>query len=119
MFYGYGGMEKSSYSADVKAGQARSAASRAESAVQRMDHEIERLLMICEAMWSILKEQYGYDDKELIKRVMEIDMRDGRLDGKAPRSEPGECRECSRKLSKRHVRCIYCGTLNAPELFGR
>ena len=72
--------------------------------------EIERLLMITESLWSILKEKYGYEDAELMDRIHEIDMRDGRLDGRvAPAGEAPVCPACNRPTARRRPICIYCG----------
>jgi hypothetical protein len=60
------------------------------------------------AMWSILEEKLGVTEAQLAERVREIDMRDGKLDGRyAP--EAMECPKCKRTMSVRHNRCMYCG----------
>ena len=68
--------------ASSNAESAKSDAAAARMQVDLMKSDVERLLMITEALWQILKEQHGYDDNELIKRIVTIDMRDGKLDGK-------------------------------------
>lgn len=78
---------------------------------------IEKLLMITEALWSILKEQYGYTDDELLRRIQEIDMQDGVMDGKVTRPEIKTCQKCNRPLMKKLPQCIYCGTVNW-DIFG-
>ena len=45
---------------------------------------------------------------ELIERIKEIDLSDGKMDGKARRSVM-ECPHCNRTISMRYQRCIYCG----------
>lgn len=90
---------------------ARAKASQAKAESLYLEHQVERLLMITEALWEMLKEQHGYTDKELITRVQNIDLRDGVLDGKvAAKSKVDTCSSCRRKLSRRHTICIYCGT---------
>ena len=71
--------------------------------------EIERLLLIAEAIWEIIKEKHDLDDAELLRHMEEIDLRDGKLDGRVAPTEPGLCPRCQRKLAKRHPSCIYCG----------
>ena len=74
--------------------------------------QVDRLQMICEAMWTITKRRLGVGDDELSRLVEEIDLRDGKLDG---RSEPARaCSECSRVVSSRTRICIYCGAENLP-----
>jgi len=98
---------------------ARSDAAAARTEVDLLRSDIERLLMITEALWTILKEQHGYDDNELIKRITMIDMRDGKLDGRVAASPPHQCPKCQRTLHKNFPRCIYCGEPIAVDPFER
>ena len=119
MFYGgyrpvnIGNTESTSSSA------ARSAAADAQRKAEEMEGHVERLLMITEALWGILKEQLNYTDEELIRRVQEIDMRDGVLDGKCNTKTPKKCTSCGRTVMKQRPQCIYCGHHNERELFER
>lgn len=116
MFYGYRGHDPEAlFSAQEASREARSATTRTVS----LEHEVERLLMITEALWLILKEEHGYDDDKLRQRVMEIDMRDGKLDGQVAATAPVQCPNCQRTLSKKRPRCIYCGAVAPPDLFAR
>jgi hypothetical protein len=81
--------------------------------------ELERVLMISEALWSILKEKFALSDEELEQRVMEIDLRDGKLDGQVARSGPAQCPHCQRPVLSRRPICLYCGQPFQPDLFGR
>lgn len=99
---------------------ARSRASRAEHKQVYLEHQVERLLMITESLWEMMKEQHGYTDDDLTTRVQNIDLRDGKLDGKvSPESKIYTCSNCKRKLSNHHVVCIYCGTMVKREVFER
>lgn len=89
--------------------EARSEASSVHSDVASLKMDVERLLMITEALWKILKEKHGYEENELIKQIVEIDMRDGKLDGKVAPEPPQKCPRCSRTLFKSRPRCLYCG----------
>lgn len=88
---------------------ARAEARRARSESLYLENQVERLLMITEALWEMLKEQHGYTDEELTTRVQNIDLRDGVLDGKVAKGKVDTCHSCKRKLSYRHTMCIYCG----------
>ena len=99
---------------------ARTDASAARQETEVLREDMERLLMIVEALWKILKEQHGYGDEELLKRVYEIDFSDGRLDGRVgTRAEPQNCPHCNRVLSRRRPTCVYCGKPVPMDLFGR
>ncbi|MDD5348740.1 MAG: hypothetical protein PHQ12_00885 [Chthoniobacteraceae bacterium] len=87
--------------------------------VARLQVQVERLLMITEALWGILKEQHGFDDKELQKRIVEIDLRDGRMDGKVAAAPPTECPKCGRTIAKQSIRCMYCGEPLLMDPFAR
>ena len=69
---------------------------------------IDRLSLICMAMWSLIQDKTDLTEADLIKRVHDIDIMDGVEDGKASRSV-SECQNCGRTLSARHKRCLYCG----------
>ena len=98
---------------------ARASARQAKAAAAVMEHHVERLLMITEALWGMLKEQHGYTDEDLMERVREIDMRDGTLDGKVAPSAVKACPTCKRPVSGRHSACLYCGCVFADGLFDR
>jgi hypothetical protein len=85
----------------------------------RLQMQVERLLMITEALWGILKEQHGFDDKELQKRIVEIDLRDGRMDGRVAATPPAPCPKCGRVVPKQSVRCMYCGEPLLMDPFAR
>jgi len=102
---------------------AQNAASQAASArglVREVTKDIERLLMISEALWELLKEQHGYSDDDLAKKIAEIDIRDGKLDGRVSGdAQLAKCAECGRPLGKRRATCLYCGTPVARDPFQR
>ncbi|NOZ20198.1 MAG: hypothetical protein GXP25_03825 [Planctomycetes bacterium] len=103
----------------MAASGAKAAAESARTEVGMLRYEIERLLMITEALWDILKEKHGYEDEELVARVNEIDMRDGKLDGKVAAGERGLCHNCHRPVSGRRPICIYCGATIGRKPFER
>lgn len=76
--------------------------------VQFLEDRIDRLTMIAAAMWTLLQKQAGLREEELAARVQEIDLSDGRLDGKVRRNVSA-CAACKRPIAPRHMRCIYCG----------
>jgi len=98
---------------------ARADARAAADAAALMQHHVERLLMISEALWGMLKEQHGYTDEDLVERVREIDLRDGKLDGKVAAAGVKTCPSCKRRVSGRHAVCLYCGGALSGDLFDR
>jgi len=81
--------------------------------------EIERLLLISEALWDILAEKFGLPEEELLKRIHEIDRRDGKLDGRVAPEPPALCPKCNRPLEKKRPYCMYCGQPVARDPFER
>src|SRR5690242_15381797 len=64
------------------AGDARSKPQPGTSQIEFMQQDIERLMMITEAMWMLLQRAHGYTDTDLKNLINEIDLRDGVLDGR-------------------------------------
>ena len=95
------------------------AARKAETDVNLLKQDVERLLMITEALWGILKEKHGYNDNELILRVSRIDVRDGKLDGRVAAGPPSECPNCHHVMTRHRAICMYCGKPVAVNPFDR
>jgi ribosomal protein S27AE len=86
----------------------RRAADDARSRVREYESRLDRLTLVCAAMWSLLQEKTGLTEAELLKKVEEIDLSDGVKDGKV-RKQAMQCPRCQRTMSSRHARCLYCG----------
>lgn len=104
--------------ATAAAHDAMTSAQRAMTNVTLLSADVDRLLMITEALWTLLKEQHGYSDEELQQRIEQIDMRDGKLDGKSASDEAPVCGKCGRTTMKRRASCLYCGEPLDSKLFG-
>ncbi len=76
--------------------------------LRQVEARLDRTLMVCQAMWLLLSEKLGVTEEELIAKINEVDLSDGRLDGKV-RRQPLACPKCSRTVSPRFDRCMYCG----------
>ena len=96
-------------------------AARTASDVRRQNEaislDIEKLFMITEALWTLLKEQHGYTDECLGQMVQDIDLRSGKLDGKRLRPQAPVCVKCRRTLIGGHPVCLYCGTMSTRTPF--
>jgi ribosomal protein S27AE len=111
--------QASTMGSGLQASHASRKASLAQAEVDLMRNDIERLLMITEALWGILKEKHGYSDEELFRRVTEIDMQDGRLDGRVAPSPPRKCPKCGRVMAKHRPACLFCGAPSFTDPFER
>jgi hypothetical protein len=106
--------------AELKADRAQTVAIRSQADIDVLKLYIERLSMIAEALWTILREQHGYSDEELMRRITEIDLRDGKLDGRITADEAPRCPQCKRQHVARHrPMCLYCGCTIGADPFGR
>ena len=110
----------------ARASQAQSAGKRAARVAgdvrtqnEAITGDIEKLFMLTEALWTILKEEHGYSDDKLIKRIQEVDLHDGKLDGKVAKQQKPSCPKCKHKLMGKHQVCLYCGTVVKRGLFER
>lgn len=113
------GAFRAAYNA-ASSGEVRSAARtgrRAESKVDYLEARCDRLAMLCEAMWTLLRDQLKLTDVQLLDRINDIDMTDGRLDGKVKRGHAITCHKCDRNVSRKFAKCIYCGALLAHDPF--
>lgn len=99
-------------------GSARSK-SASDGALADLEFEVERLRIVAEALWRILKEKHGLDDNELIRQITLIDLADGRLDGRVAPTPPAPCPKCQRTLGKNRPRCLFCGEPIAADPFQR
>lgn len=92
------------------AGLAASADSfnRTSSGLHDTNDRVDRLVMVVEAMWSLLEES-GYTKEQLDERIKEMDRLDGTEDGRAIRSRI-RCPECDSVVMEGLGRCQICGT---------
>lgn len=96
---------------------ARRSASDVRSKAAELEAQCDRALLVCEALWTIMRDKLGVPEEELVSRVNEIDLSDGKLDGKVRRSAV-QCKKCGKNVARRFQKCIYCGTPIDQDLFG-
>ncbi len=98
------------------AARATNKAKNVERDVRVLEASLAKTMMICEALWELLSQQHGLKIDALHKKLYEIDMRDGTLDGKNQR-KAAECPSCGHTVSARHPACIYCGEVIDNSVF--
>jgi len=92
---------------DIKDANAR--ITRATDRISELQDQLDRLLLITESMWFVLKDKLQLDDAVLMDMMKRVDMQDGKLDGKAT-AKAQTCPNCNHTISARTGRCFYCGT---------
>jgi uncharacterized protein with PIN domain len=76
--------------------------------VDDLEQQLDRLSLVTQSLWELVKRDRGLDDEALATMVKEIDLSDGKIDGKAPQTV-SVCTACERIMSPDHERCLYCG----------
>jgi hypothetical protein len=66
--------------------------------VEGLREKVDRLTLICRALWSFVQEHHEISETDLIHRMDEM-----------KRAEGVECPRCRRIMSRNHNRCFYCG----------
>lgn len=76
--------------------------------IRALEFEVERLRLMNQAMWELLRERFGLQDHDLEQKAQEIDMRDGIPDQQMSKV-PLKCPNCGRISASKHWKCLYCG----------
>lgn len=92
--------------ADVKSSQAQQRSYDNKSHLGALEQKIDSLYLMNLAALELLSE-LGVSKKQIMDKIEEIDLRDGKADGKV--SKVANCSDCGHRISKRRSNCFYCG----------
>ena len=95
--------------ATTKAEQAKRSAESMQIELDDLKRKADGLTIACQAMWEIVRTMGGISDEVLLRKMEEIDLRDGRADGKISATLM-LCSSCGRKSNSDRKSCLYCGT---------
>ena len=85
--------------------------------VREMEVTINRMALACQAMWEVLRARTGITEQELLDKMHEVDLRDGKADGKMT-PVIINCPACGKPSNSRHSQCMYCGAaIPRPHVF--
>lgn len=84
-----------------------------------LEQKMESLLITTEALWEILKEKTNVTEEELLQKIKEIDLRDGKEDNRVAKKAPRRCPKCDRVIKKQVSKCSYCETSVKAKPFER
>lgn len=110
------------FQANMARAQAETAnrnANDAASKVAELEQKVEKTLIICEALWSIVKKSHKLEDSHLVQLMKDIDSADGVLNGRVKKSPPVVCSECNKTVQRGKIKCMYCGHENEISPFRR
>jgi predicted Zn-ribbon and HTH transcriptional regulator len=97
-------------SAQREADAEDNAAARAKQNAQAIAEKVDAMALANQAIFEILAERLGVSQEDVLRRMREIDLRDGRKDGKMG-GKPIVCRKCGRTTNTLQKTCVYCGEL--------
>ena len=102
---------------NIKNAEAKGEGRRTRTNVEELESRLDKAMLACEAMWTFMREKFGLDDAQLSERINDIDLTDGKLDGKV-RKPAVTCPKCGKNNARRFAKCMYCGTaIVSDELF--
>jgi hypothetical protein len=79
--------------------------------LQRLENRYERMRLVTNALWQMLKEHTGLTDADLRRFIERVDLLDGKADGKMSGPTGAmDCPKCSRHILKSAAICPWCGT---------
>ena len=106
-----GGAERTAESAEAKV-------DRCARTIEELQRHIQRLSLACQAMWELLRDCSDLTQDDLEKKILEIDGRDGCVDGKIGVQQL-DCPSCGRKTNSKRNSCVFCGApIKPPYPFG-
>lgn len=94
--------------AGSEANQAKSQVQNLQRQVLHLSDRVERLSIACQALWELLRDKTDLQDDDIRSKMLEIDLRDGELDGKMTRRII-ECATCKQRGNSARTTCLYCG----------
>lgn len=107
-FYGIGDTGSNFSGANAQAADAQRNANNAAQRAKQVENQVDRLTLICAAMWELIKERTNATEQDLVEKMAMLDAKDGVADGKiSHRVHP--CVKCGRPLGPRNQKCMYCG----------
>lgn len=94
--------------AENVAQRAMSKADRYAADIAQVQRQVERLSLACQAMWELLRERSGLTELDIENKMLEVDGRDGEVDGKIA-TQHLQCHVCGRPTNSRRTFCVMCG----------
>ncbi|MEM9700809.1 MAG: hypothetical protein AAF907_00025 [Planctomycetota bacterium] len=94
--------------AESRSDAAASKAQRARDEMHEMKQCLDRSALVCQALLELVQDRLGVTDDELAEKILEVDLRDGREDGRISNTVV-DCHECGRKVNTGRPRCVFCG----------
>jgi hypothetical protein len=79
--------------------------------IRELSKRLDFMSLACTAMWELVQEKHGFITQDLQAKIIEVDARDGKVDGRMGVTIKA-CVKCERPLHPKHENCLYCGAEN-------
>ena len=100
--------------ADAETAKAQDGVAR--DAAFRLEEKVDRLALICRAMFELVHESSGITEEQLRAKIVEVDLRDGQADGRMTQ-QAKRCPKCEATMSPQFGRCLFCGHQDESRTF--
>lgn len=78
------------------------------SSTDGVQASVNRLSLACQAMWELLRENSDLTESDLENKINDVDLRDGKADGKIC-IRVVTCSSCGKNTNSKRNTCIMCG----------
>ena len=87
------------------------------SDLERVRKQMDRLALASQSLWELVREQTDLTEKDLQMKILEVDQRDGKADGKMS-VQLMACGACGKSTNSKRVTCVFCGErVQSPHAF--
>ena len=94
--------------AEQIADNAERKAERAANDLGTLERHVDRIGLACQAMWELLREHSGLTEEDLERKILEVDLRDGKLDNRIGH-QIVPCPQCGKNTNTKRLNCVMCG----------
>lgn len=98
---------------DVQQAQTDGKVDRVQSETVQLQRQIDKMALVSQALFELLKEKTGITDAELRRKIREVDQRDGFEDSKVS-GKPLKCPKCGGVVTVGALKCQTCAATIAP-----
>ena len=76
--------------------------------IQLLSRKLAHLSLCCQAMWELIRDNTKLTEGDLAAKIDEVDLRDGRGDGKMG-TRIFKCPQCGHRTNSARATCLMCG----------
>ncbi len=107
MIFGKTGKRGKFSEAQSTAEKAYQEVEKAREDIRKLEDKIEHLVIICQALWSFIREKEQLSEKDLEEKIKSF--QSVASDDETQNVNTKACVECGRTINRKQAKCIYCG----------